>query len=34
MPLLNQPTHVETEPRRWLDVIVEPAIRGFLQQPG
>lgn len=34
MLLLNQPGHVETEPKRLVDAVVDAAIRGFLQQPG
>ncbi len=33
MLLLNQPDHVETEPRRLVDVVVDAVIRGFLLQP-
>ena len=34
MLLLNQSEHVETEPRRLVDIVVDSAVRGFLQQPG
>lgn len=34
MLLLNQPGHVETEPKRLVDAVLDAAIRGFLQQPG
>ncbi len=33
MLLLNQPKHVETEPRRLVDVVVDAAVRGFLLHP-
>ena len=33
MLLLNQPGHVETEPRRLVDVVVDSTIRGFLFRP-
>ena len=34
MLLLIQPEHIETEPQRLVDVVVDSAICGFLQQPG
>lgn len=33
MLLLNQPDHVETDPRRLVNVVVDTAIRGFQNQP-